>query len=168
MQPARRSSALIRFGVFEADVFSCELRKNGVKVKIQDLPFRALRLLLSHPNEVLSRDQFRRGTLAGRRIRRLRSRHQQRHQPPPGCLRRLRRQSRFHRNRRAPRLPLDRSYPRPGTVAAFRPAPCWSKPSRTSSEEDDAGGEPMEMATALASRRLASGTLDFLANSPLG
>ncbi len=59
MQPARRSSALIRFGVFEADVFSCELRKNGVKVKIQDLPFCALRLLLSRPNEVLSRDQFR-------------------------------------------------------------------------------------------------------------
>ncbi|HEY6370479.1 MAG TPA: winged helix-turn-helix domain-containing protein [Candidatus Sulfotelmatobacter sp.] len=59
MKPARRSSALIRFGVFEADVFSCELRKNGVKIKIQDLPFRALRLLLSHPHEVLSRDQFR-------------------------------------------------------------------------------------------------------------
>jgi len=59
MQPARRSSALIRFGVFEADVYSGELRKGGVKVKIQDLPFRALRLLLSRPHEVLSRDQFR-------------------------------------------------------------------------------------------------------------
>jgi DNA-binding winged helix-turn-helix (wHTH) protein/Tfp pilus assembly protein PilF len=59
MQPARRSSALIRFGVFEADVYSGELRKSGVKVKIQDLPFRALRLLLSHPHEVVSRDQFR-------------------------------------------------------------------------------------------------------------
>jgi DNA-binding winged helix-turn-helix (wHTH) protein/tetratricopeptide (TPR) repeat protein len=59
IQPARRSSALIRFGVFEADVYSGELRKNGVKVKIQDLPFRALRLLLSRPHEVLSRDQFR-------------------------------------------------------------------------------------------------------------
>ena len=59
MQPARRSRALIRFGVFEADVFSGELRKNGVKIKIQDLPFRALRLLLSRPHEVLSREQFR-------------------------------------------------------------------------------------------------------------
>ena len=59
MQAARQSSDVIRFGVFEADVYAGELRKNGVKVKIQDLPFRALKLLLSRPNEVLSRDQFR-------------------------------------------------------------------------------------------------------------
>src|SRR5712672_289421 len=52
--------AVVRFGVFEADVYSGELRKNGVKVKIQDLPFRALKLFLSNPNEVLSRDRFRR------------------------------------------------------------------------------------------------------------
>lgn len=59
MQPGRQSTDVVRFGVFEADVSSGELRKNGVKVKIQDLPFRALQLLLSRPNEVLSRDQFR-------------------------------------------------------------------------------------------------------------
>ena len=59
MQTAPQTRPLIRFGVFEADVHAGELRKNGVKVKIQDLPFRALRLLLSQPNQVLSRDQFR-------------------------------------------------------------------------------------------------------------
>lgn len=59
MEPARQFSAVIRFGVFEADVESGELRKNGVKVKIQDLPFRALRLLVSRPQEVLSRDELR-------------------------------------------------------------------------------------------------------------
>ncbi len=59
MQPARESNSVVRFGIFEADLRSSELRKNGVKVKIQELPFRALALLLSHPNEVLSRDQFR-------------------------------------------------------------------------------------------------------------
>lgn len=59
MQAAPQPSAVIRFGVFEADVRSGELRKNGVKVKIQDLPFRALKLMLSRPNEVLSRDEFR-------------------------------------------------------------------------------------------------------------
>ena len=59
MQQAAQSSGVIRFGIFEADVRSGELRKNGVKVKIQDLPFRALKLLLSRPNEVLSREQFR-------------------------------------------------------------------------------------------------------------
>jgi DNA-binding winged helix-turn-helix (wHTH) protein/Tfp pilus assembly protein PilF len=59
MVSAPQSSSLIRFGVFEADVRSGELRKNGVKVKIQDLPFRALKLLLSRPNEILSREEFR-------------------------------------------------------------------------------------------------------------
>jgi len=59
MQSAPQSSPVVRFGVFEADVRAGELRKNGVKVKIQDLPFRALRLLLSRPNEVLSREEFR-------------------------------------------------------------------------------------------------------------
>lgn len=60
MHSARHPNSVIRFGVFEADVSSGELRKSGVKVRIQDLPFRALSLLLNHPNEVLSRDQFRR------------------------------------------------------------------------------------------------------------
>ncbi len=59
MHSASPFRAVVRFGVFEADVYSGELRKNGVKVKIQDLPFRALKLLLSNPNEVLSRDRFR-------------------------------------------------------------------------------------------------------------
>ena len=59
MHTVPQARAVIRFGVFEADVLAGELRKNGVKVKIQDLPFRALKLLLNHPNEVLSRDQFR-------------------------------------------------------------------------------------------------------------
>ena len=59
MHLAHNSNPLIRFGLFEADLRSGELRKNGVKVKIQELPFRALRLLLGRPNEVLSREEFR-------------------------------------------------------------------------------------------------------------
>jgi TolB-like protein/DNA-binding winged helix-turn-helix (wHTH) protein/tetratricopeptide (TPR) repeat protein len=54
-----RTPAVILFGVFEADLRSDELRKNGVKVRIQDLPFRALKLLLSRPNEVVTREEFR-------------------------------------------------------------------------------------------------------------
>jgi len=53
------SNAVVRFGVFEADLRSGELHKCGVKVKIQELPFQALKLLLSHPNEVLSREEIR-------------------------------------------------------------------------------------------------------------
>jgi DNA-binding winged helix-turn-helix (wHTH) protein/Tfp pilus assembly protein PilF len=59
MQTAPQTSAVVQFGVFEADLCLGELRKNGAKVKVQELPFRALKLMLSHPNEVLSREQFR-------------------------------------------------------------------------------------------------------------
>lgn len=50
---------VVRFGMFEADLRAGELRKNGVRVKIQDLPFRTLKLLLSRPNEVVTREEFR-------------------------------------------------------------------------------------------------------------
>jgi len=59
MRPTESSPAIIRFGVFEADLRSGELRKNGFRVKIQELPFRALRLLLSRPNLIVSREEFR-------------------------------------------------------------------------------------------------------------
>jgi TolB-like protein/DNA-binding winged helix-turn-helix (wHTH) protein len=51
--------ALIRFGVFEADLRAGELRRNGVRIRLQDLPFRALTLLLSRPGEVITREEFR-------------------------------------------------------------------------------------------------------------
>ena len=54
-----RTPTVVLFGVFEADLRSDELRKNGVKVRIQDLPFHALKLLLSRPNEVITREEFR-------------------------------------------------------------------------------------------------------------
>jgi TolB-like protein/DNA-binding winged helix-turn-helix (wHTH) protein len=51
--------ALIRFGMFEADVRAGELRRNGVRIRLQDLPFRVLTLLLSRPGEVITREEFR-------------------------------------------------------------------------------------------------------------
>ena len=48
-----------RFGVFEADFRACELRRNGIKVRLQDLPFRALTLLLSRPGELITHEEFR-------------------------------------------------------------------------------------------------------------
>jgi DNA-binding winged helix-turn-helix (wHTH) protein/Tfp pilus assembly protein PilF len=50
---------IVRFGVFEADLCADELRRNGIRVKIQDLPFRTLKLLLSRPNEIITREEFR-------------------------------------------------------------------------------------------------------------
>jgi DNA-binding winged helix-turn-helix (wHTH) protein/tetratricopeptide (TPR) repeat protein len=53
------TSPTIRFGLFEADLRTGELRKSGVKTKIQELPFRALKLFLARPNEIVSRDDLR-------------------------------------------------------------------------------------------------------------
>lgn len=50
---------VVRFGVFEADLRAGDLRKKGIRVRIQDLPFRTLTLLLSRPNEVVTREEFR-------------------------------------------------------------------------------------------------------------
>ena len=50
---------VLRFGVFQIDVRAGELRKNGVKLKLQEQPFRVLCLLLEHPGEVISRDELR-------------------------------------------------------------------------------------------------------------
>lgn len=52
-------SAVVRFGVFEADLRAGELRRNGVKVRLQDLPFRALTYFLAHPGIVITRDELR-------------------------------------------------------------------------------------------------------------
>ena len=59
MGSAQALPVLIRFGVFEADLRAGELRRNGIKVRLQDLPFRALVLLLTRPGEVITREEFR-------------------------------------------------------------------------------------------------------------
>ncbi len=59
MGSAQAPPALIRFGVFEADLRAGELRRNGVRVRLQDLPFRMLTLLLSRPGQVITREEFR-------------------------------------------------------------------------------------------------------------
>jgi cholera toxin transcriptional activator len=59
MDTTPSSQSVICFGVFDADVRTGELRKSGVRIKIQELPFRALKLLLSRPNHVFTREEFR-------------------------------------------------------------------------------------------------------------
>ncbi len=60
MDSVQTPPAIVRFGVFEADLRAGELRRNGVKVRLQDLPFRALTLLLTRSGEVITREEFRR------------------------------------------------------------------------------------------------------------
>jgi len=53
------SRGILRFGVFEADLKSGELRKNGSKLRLQEQPFQVLALLLQNLGEVISREQLR-------------------------------------------------------------------------------------------------------------
>jgi DNA-binding winged helix-turn-helix (wHTH) protein/Tol biopolymer transport system component len=48
-----------RFGVFEVDPRSGELRKAGSRIKLQDQPFKVLLALLERPGEVVTRDELR-------------------------------------------------------------------------------------------------------------
>ena len=48
-----------RFGIFELDIETGELRRNGVKLKLQDKPFQMLALLLEQPGEVVTREALR-------------------------------------------------------------------------------------------------------------
>ena len=48
-----------RFGVFELDLRAGELRRSGLKVKLQEQPFQVLTLLLEKPGEVVTRDDLR-------------------------------------------------------------------------------------------------------------
>jgi len=48
----------IHFGVFEVDLHTGELRKQGLRIKLRDQPFQILLLLLAHPGEVVARDEL--------------------------------------------------------------------------------------------------------------
>ena len=49
----------MKFGVFEADLAARELRKNGVKLRLQDQPFQVLALLLENRGQVVTREELR-------------------------------------------------------------------------------------------------------------
>ena len=48
----------IRFGIFEVDLRAGELRKQGVRVKLQQQPFEVLAMLLERPGEVVTREEI--------------------------------------------------------------------------------------------------------------
>jgi DNA-binding winged helix-turn-helix (wHTH) protein/tetratricopeptide (TPR) repeat protein len=55
---AQPSGRPIRFGVFELDADSGELRKQGVKIKLQDQPFQILQVLLERAGGVVTREEL--------------------------------------------------------------------------------------------------------------
>jgi len=46
----------VRFGVFEVDLRTGELRKNGIKLKLSGQPFRVLAILLARPGDIVTRE----------------------------------------------------------------------------------------------------------------
>src|ERR1700732_2359609 len=52
-------TGIFQFGVFQLDLNVGELRKAGVKVKLQDQPFRVLAVLVEHAGQVVTRDELR-------------------------------------------------------------------------------------------------------------
>jgi len=59
MAQAHSALGAVRFGVFEVDPRAGELRKQGVKVKIQEQPFQVLLFLLERHGDVVSREELR-------------------------------------------------------------------------------------------------------------
>lgn len=53
------SPGVVRFGVFEVDLRAGKLSRSGIRVRLQDLPFRVLAVLLSRPGELVTRDELR-------------------------------------------------------------------------------------------------------------
>ena len=52
------AGSFYQFGDFQADARSGELRKRGIKIKLQEQPFRILLLLLENAGQVVSREQL--------------------------------------------------------------------------------------------------------------
>ncbi len=59
MNDSNARPRLLRFGVFEVDLRTAELRKQGLKVKLHGQPFQVLALLLERPGELVTREEIR-------------------------------------------------------------------------------------------------------------
>lgn len=57
--PAETQRRAFRFGAFEADESTGELRKNGVRIKLHSQPFQLLVMLLERPSELVTREEMR-------------------------------------------------------------------------------------------------------------
>jgi cholera toxin transcriptional activator len=53
------NSRIARFGVFEFDLGAGELRKSGVKLRLQEQPLQVLTVLLEHAGDVVTREELR-------------------------------------------------------------------------------------------------------------
>jgi Tol biopolymer transport system component/DNA-binding winged helix-turn-helix (wHTH) protein len=54
-----KTNGVIRFGVFEVNLSAREIRRRGVKVRLQDQPFQVLAMLLERPGDLITREELR-------------------------------------------------------------------------------------------------------------
>ena len=60
MASRQLSSKVFRFGLFELDLETQQLRKAGVPLRVQPQPFKVLAVLMSHPGRIVTREELRR------------------------------------------------------------------------------------------------------------
>ena len=58
MEPPAGTDSPLRFGSFELDVRSRELRQGGKAVRLQEQPFEILRMMLERPGRVVTREEL--------------------------------------------------------------------------------------------------------------
>src|SRR3984885_9619408 len=52
-------SSIVRFGTYEVSLQSGEVRKAGLRIRVQQQPMKLLEMLLEHPGEVVTREELR-------------------------------------------------------------------------------------------------------------
>src|SRR6266705_3664810 len=58
-QPYPSSGGAVQFGEYELDVRGGELRKQGIRVQLQEQPFQILKILLERPGQVVTQEELR-------------------------------------------------------------------------------------------------------------
>src|SRR6201994_2523207 len=58
MEPSSPNS-VVRFGTYEVSLQSGEVRKSGLRIRVQQQPLKLLEVLLERPGEVVTREELR-------------------------------------------------------------------------------------------------------------
>jgi cholera toxin transcriptional activator len=65
MQQVPDEKRYVRFGAYEADLRTGELRKHGIRLRLQEQPFQVLTMLLTNPGDLVTREQLQKRLWAG-------------------------------------------------------------------------------------------------------
>jgi len=63
-----KDSRIVRFGAFEADLDTGELRKHGLKIRLPEQAFQVLAMLADRPGEIVTRAELRERLWPGRAL----------------------------------------------------------------------------------------------------